>query len=403
MSFVKSDLLVIAFLSILIGIVVGMVDTVFGKGLLVVTQLRLEYFMPLILFLGPVGMIFTYFLLKYGKSSSQGMSLVFQTGHKEKKYIPKRLTAFVIIGSWLTHLFGGSAGREGAAIQIGSSISLAICRFFKRLDASRFVIIGMSAGFAGLYGTPIAASFFALEVLTIGTLRYDALLPTLLSAFAASMTSDFLGLKKFHFKVTDLPALDLLLFVKLVIAGIAFSLVGAVFAYLLTYTKKLFIKKLPNPVRRVGIVGVVISILMIILFMGRYSGFGTNLTNLCFSQGAVKSYDWLLKAFLTIITLAAGFQGGEVTPLFAIGATFGFVLSSLLGLPNMFLAALGYATVFGSATNTYLAPIMIGSEIFGFESLPYFFIVMTVAFVFNGNQTIYGQQKIASFLNEDFN
>lgn len=396
--FIKSDLGMMLILSVLIGIVVGAIDTVFGRILIYLTDFRSEHSLLLIPFLAPAGMIFTYYFLKYGKNSSKGMGLVFKAGHQEEDNIPKRLVPFVILGTWITHLFGGSAGREGVAIQVGASISLAASSFMKRVDASQFIIMGMAAGFAGLFETPIAASFFALEVLTVGALRYDALLPTLFAAFAADVTSKWLGLEKFSVAIENAPSIDAGIFIKLIILGIIFGLCGGAFSSALNKMKNLFVEKLPNPVRRVGIVGGLLSLLLLLLFSGRYAGLGTNLIDASFSASTINPYDWLLKAVLTILTVAAGFQGGEVTPLFAIGSTLGVVLSSFFGLPTAFVAALGYVSVFGSATNTFLAPIMIGAEVFGFENLPYFFIVSSVAFVFNGNKSIYGNQKVAAIL-----
>lgn len=392
----KSNLGVMLILSILIGAIVGGVDTVFGRILIYLTDLRSERPLMFIPFLAPAGMLFTYYFLKYGKNSSQGMGLVFQAGHQEDDNIPKRLVPFVILGTWVTHLFGGSAGREGVAIQVGASISMAVHSFVKKIDSSQFIIIGMAAGFAGLFETPIAASFFALEVLTIGVLRYDILLPTLLAAFTANVTSKWLGLEKFSVAIESLPSIDIVIFIKLVILGVIFGLCGGGFAFLLNQAKNLLVEKIPNPVRRVGIIGVLISLLLLLLLSGRYAGLGTNLINESFFETTITPYDWLFKAVLTILTVAAGFQGGEVTPLFAIGSTLGVTLSTLFGLPTMLVAALGYASVFGGATNTLLAPIMIGAEVFGFETLPYFFIVCSVAFVCSGNKSIYGKQKIAA-------
>ncbi len=398
LPFIKENLGLMLILSVLIGVIVGVVDTIFGQILIYLTDLRSQHSLLLIPFLAPAGMLFTYYFLKYGKNSSKGMGLIFQAGHQEEDDIPKRLVPFVILGTWITHLFGGSAGREGVAIQVGASISLVAHSFMKRVDASQFIVIGMAAGFAGLFETPIAASFFALEVLTVGALRYDALLPTLFAAFSANITSKGLGLEKFSVAIKDSPSIDAGIFFKLVILGIIFGLCGGAFSTTLNKMKVLLVEKLPNPVRRVGIMGILLSVLLLLLFVGRYAGLGTNLINASFSAATIKPYDWLFKAILTILTVAAGFQGGEVTPLFAIGSTLGVVLSSIFALPATLVAALGYASVFGSATNTFLAPIMIGAEVFGFENLPYFFIVSSVAFVFNGNKSIYGNQKVTNML-----
>lgn len=390
----KQEVAIISLLSIFIGLIVGGVDTLFGRVLLTLTEFREAHFLYLIPFLAPVGMLFVYVFLNYGKTSSQGMGLIFQVGHNEEDLIPKRLTPFVIVGTWLTHLFGGSAGREGVAVQVGATVAHWIGKLIKGVDASQFIVIGMAAGFAGLFQTPIAASFFAMEVLVIGKLRYDALLPTMIAAFVASNTSAFLGLEKFSVAL-DVPiTFDIWFALKLIVLGIAFGFSGWAFSGSLKRAKGFLVKYIPNAVRRIGIVGIILSILFVLFFQGRYSGLGTNLISFSFNGGTIEIYDWLLKLIFTVLTVSAGFQGGEVTPLFAIGASLGVILAPVLGIPVVLAAALGYASVFGSATNTLLAPMLIGGEVFGFNYLPYFLIVCGIAFMCNGNRSIYGNQKI---------
>ena len=158
--------------------------------------------------------------------------------------------------------------------------------------------------------------------------------------------------------------------------------------------KKYFSNKFKNPYIKIMIIGTFLSIILFLLHKGRYSGLGTNLISLSFNDGKIYYYDWILKFLLTIITLSAGYQGGEVTPLFSIGASLGIILGSIFGLPIKFTAALGYAAVFGSATNTFLAPMFIGAEVFGFEYLPFFFVTCSLGYIFNGKQSIYSSQKI---------
>lgn len=390
----KQEVAIISVLSIFIGLIVGAVDTLFGRVLIALTEFREAHFLYLIPFLAPVGMLFVYLFLNYGKNSSQGMGLIFRVGHNEEAMIPKRLTPFVILGTWLTHLFGGSAGREGVAVQLGATVSHWVGKIVKGVDASQFIVIGMAAGFAGLFQTPVAASFFAMEVLIIGKLRYDALLPTLIAAFVASNTSASLGLEKFSVAL-DIPVtFDVWFALKLVVLGMAFGLAGWAFSGSLKWAKNALATYIPNAVRRIGIVGVALSILLMLFFQGRYSGLGTNLISFSFNGGTIEMYDWALKLLFTVITVSAGFQGGEVTPLFAIGASLGVILAPVLGIPVVLAAALGYASVFGSATNTLLAPMLIGGEVFGFNYLPYFLIVCGIAFICNGNRSIYGNQKI---------
>lgn len=383
----------------LIGVIVGVIDTIFGLGLLKVSEIRdnnLFFFIP---FLPVAGIIIVLLYKKFSSKSLKGMSLIFETGHGNNEKIPKMLIPLVMISTWLTHLFGGSAGREGVSVQLGAAISHNIGRKLKLPDNSRVLMIaGMAAGFAGLFQTPLAATFFAMEVMVAGTLIYDALLPALAGSYVASYTSHYLGLEKFSFVIKDNLDINFSTIIKLAIIGILFGIVGGGFAHVLDYSKRFFAKIMVNPLKRIFIMGCGLSLLLLVLGMGRYAGLGTNLIGDSFNGGSINYYDWFFKFSLTILTLSAGYHGGEVTPLFAIGATLGVVAASILGLPPMLIGALGYAAVFGSATNTLIAPILIGIEIFGSNNTLLFVLVCSIAYVFNGNRSIYKSQKGYNYL-----
>ena len=203
-----------------------------------------------------------------------------------------------------------------------------------------------------------------------------------------------MGLEKFSFVLPGTLVFSWGLLVKLLLVAVCFSLAGRYFAQLLKFSKQFWSTKIANPLVRIGLVSLFLSLLFLMFHFGRYSGLGTNLIQSSFAGGSIYSYDWLLKFVLTILTLSIGFPGGEVTPLFAIGATLGVFLASVLGLPIVFIAAFGYIAVFGSATNTLLAPILIGGEVFGWENLPYFILICCISFALNGNHSIYGRQKM---------
>lgn len=253
----------------------------------------------------------------------------------------------------------------------------------------------MAAGFAGLFGTPMAATIFALEVLAFGVVEYTALFPALIAAFTAYAVSTMLGLPHFHVDINVIPEMNIKNVALVVIAAICFSLTGMLFAILLKYFKGKAEMIFKAPLKRIFFGGILVAILVILLWNGRYSGLGTNLIDSSFGIGAGKIYyyDWILKILLTVLTLSIGFQGGEVTPLFAIGASLGFLIAGLLGLPVMFLAAIGYATVFGAATNTFLASFLIGIEIFGYKMAPFLFIACAISYIFSGEISIYSKQK----------
>jgi len=390
-------LILLGIAGIPIGAVIGALDALFGTVLLKITDIRNlhpVYFIP---FLSLAGIVISYSYLKFGGKSSKGMNLIFEVGHGRDEVIPLRLIPFIISGTWLTHLFGGSAGREGVAVQIGATFSHWAGKKLPIKNASNiFLVTGMAAGFAGLFETPIAAVVFAMEVLVAGALEYRALLPAITASFTASTVSRLLGLEKFTFALNGKGDLSIDIIWKLIVLGLIFGIVGGTFAWVLKWVKGFLAKKLENPIVRIAIAGVFLSILFLIFHKGRYSGLGTNLIAGSFQGGQIYSYDWILKFILTILTLAAGFQGGEVTPLFSIGASLGVLLAGIFHLPIELVAALGYVSVFGSATNTFFAPVIIGGEVFGYEYLPYFFIVCAFAYIFNMNKSIYSLQKMVN-------
>ncbi|EPV37065.1 voltage-gated chloride channel family protein [Streptococcus sp. R4] len=380
--------------SLLIGGVVGAITAVFGRVLLFLTAFRSDYIAYLLPFLSIVGLFIVFVYQKFGGKSVKGMGLVFEVGHGNEETIPKRLVPLVILTTWLTHLFGGSAGREGVAVQIGATVSHYFQKYCRLQNASQlFLVMGMAAGFAGLFQTPLAATFFAIEVLVVGRLMVSYVLPSLIAALTANFVSHSLGLEKFSHSIATSMALTPDIILKLLVLGLCFGLCGNLFAYLLTKAKLIASSRLLNPYKRIFTLGLLSTFLLFIFHFGRYSGLGTNLIEASFTNKNLYDYDWLLKLCLTVITLAAGYQGGEVTPLFAIGASLGVIIAPILGLPVILVAALGYTSVFGSATNTLLGPILIGGEVFGFANTPYFVIVCLVAYSISHAHTIYGAQS----------
>lgn len=388
--------LVLILAAIPTGIAVGAVDAVFGRVLLYLGSVRDAHVMWLVPFLGLVGAAMAWAYKHYGKGCEGGMGMVFEAGHGERGEIPLRLVPFVMCATWLTHLFGGSAGREGVAVQLGAAISHRVGRLLRCKDAPRLMLItGIAAGFAGLFRTPFAATAFALEVLTAGRLEHRALLPAATAALCASVTSGLLGLEKFTFAVTELPVWDAALLIKLAALGLAFGLTGAAFTFLLKWCKKKAQTRLKDPILRIFVMGIALSAVLLALWKGRYCGLGTNLINASLAGETVYAWDWAAKLALTVLTLSAGYQGGEVTPLFSIGASLGAVLAGLLGLPAAFCAGLGYAAVFGSATNTLIAPALIAAEVFGWPCAPYALITCALAYAVNGNRSIYAGQRLS--------
>ena len=386
--------------ALLIGSIVGIIDTIFGRLLLEIGELRSDYLLFLLPFLAPCGLFITYLNRSYGGKSQKGMELLFEVGEGREKDIPKRLIPLTILSTWLTHLFGGSAGREGVAVQLGGTVAHALRREGLGPDASRiYLVTGMAAGFGGLFQTPLAAIFFAMEVLVVGRIEWWALYPATIAAFVASWTSHTLGLEKFTQHLSDQFSLSPLVFFQLLLLGVIFGLTGKLFAYLLGKFKQGFAKAFVNPYVRIGVVGLGLSILLYLIGTGRYTGLGTNLISQSFAGADGKSLitgaDWILKLLFTVTTIAAGYKGGEVTPLFSIGASLGVWLAPIFGLPVYLVAALGYAAVFAGATSTTIGPILIGCEVFGFQYWPAFLLVCLVATRLFPALSIYGGQKVS--------
>lgn len=406
----SQPILVVA--ALLLGAIVGVLTAFFGQVLQRVGDIRDAhplYWIPA-LALGGAAIVLTY--RKFGKGSERGMGIIFDVAHGKEREIPLRLIPLIMATTWVTHLFGGSSGREGVAMQIGATLGHNISSKIHVENAPRILLVaGMAAGFAGLFQTPLAAIAISLEILLAGHLEMAALLPAAVAAFTACKVSQMFGETTaitmndiFPNDITRIiwndSGLDIYFILRLAVLGVIFGIVGGGFAKILHLSKKFFAEKFPNPVKRVAIMGIALSALLLLCWQGRYSGLGTNLTDMIFSGSAqdtansIYAWDWLLKMLFTIVTLSVGFQGGEVTPLFTIGATLGTAVATIAGVPLPLAAALGYAAVFGAATNTLFAPILVGAEIFGFDLLPTFFIVCTVAYVCNGGQCIYGQKKI---------
>lgn len=385
---------------IVIGVVVGLFDVIFGKGLHLVSNIREQYMMWLLPFLAPVGVLLVWSLDRFGGSSKQGMGLVFRVAHGVEREIPFRLIPFVTIGTWLTHLFGGSAGREGVAVQIGATCSHMVEKLTRNEENKErtklFLVAGMAAGFSGLFGTPFAALLFGLEVLVVGAIHYEALFLTFSASFVANYVTKLCGLEHFSYPLNLSIELDWKLFFIMIVLGVVFGMVGGSFAFLLKKVKYILptLRGMKDAKYRIFYGGLLLSVCLFLLDRGRYSGLGTNLIHFAFYENSqLHSYDWLLKLLFTVLTLALGYLGGEVTPLFSIGASIGGILAPLVGIPVVFGAALGYVGVFCGATNTFFAPIFIGGEIFGFEYLPYFFIICVIGKIISGTNTIYGEQK----------
>jgi H+/Cl- antiporter ClcA len=381
--------------SLVVGIIVGSLSAFFLVSLDFVTIKQTDY--RWLLFLLPFGGAFISFLYKrFGNNAIKGNNLIIEQANGEEENIPLRLVPLTLFGTLVTHLFGGSAGREGTAVQMGGAVAEFTGKIFKlnKFDRKIIIICGISAGFSSVFGTPLAGTIFGLEVLSLGLIKHDALVPSFLSAFFANIVTLSYGVNHTHYSIGVIPELNSILVIKLITAGIAFGIVGLALSRSIIIIKKFYIKWMPDPVIRSFVGGIVIILLAFLVGTRDYLGLSLPLLQQAF-DGTSEVFAFLWKLVFTAFTLGAGFQGGEVTPLFEIGATFGSTLSTVLMLPTAFLAALGFIGVFTGATNTPITCFIMGVELFGSEGAVYIFLICVISYLFSGNSGIYSSQIIS--------
>lgn len=369
---------------------------------------------PWLLYLLPLaGLVIVYLYQVAGKNAEGGNNLILDEINEPGAGVPGRMAPLVLVGTVATHLFGGSAGREGTAVQIGASISERFCIWFKLGEEERRLMLmaGIAAGFGACFGTPLAGTIFALEVLAVGRIRFDAVIPALFAACIADLVCTAWGAPHTQYRIGYLEQIvhwkyhmefNVLLTGKVMLAAVAFGLAGYLFGELMHLIKDLFKVVLKNSYVIVFVGGLIIIGLVHLIGNTDYMGLGVTATReggvsilSAFEPGGAQWYSWALKLLLTAITLAAGFKGGEVTPLFFIGATLGNTLAWLMDAPVDLFAALGFLAVFAAATNTPLACTIMGVELFGADNLVYFAIACFVAYSFSGHTGIYGSQRVA--------
>lgn len=363
----------------------------------------------------PLAGILIYCLYRrWGQSAEAGNNLIMDEIHAPGGGVPFRMAPLVLLTTVITHLFGGSAGREGTAVQMGGSVA----DFFSaklglgQEDRRILLISGMAAGFGAVFGTPVTGAIFALEVLAIGRIKYDALLPCLFASLIADITCNSLAIHHTQYTISfsdaafpgflNYIAFDVVLLLKVIGASICFGLASYVFAEL-SHCIKAQSQQLFRVKWLIPVVGAVL-VLSISGVLGTYDYLGLGVTSpnvdgvsiiAAFQEGGADTWSWFWKLLLTAITLGMGFKGGEVTPLFFIGATLGNTLAVLMGVPIDLLAGLGFIAVFAGATNTPLACTMMGVELFGGEHLIYYAVACFTAYYFSGHSGIYQSQRMA--------
>lgn len=381
-------------LCVLIGIFSGSASAFFLVSLEWVTQFREHNI--LIIWLLPmgglaIGLLYHY----YGKEVVKGNNLLLEEYESPKKTIPLKMAPLVLIGTLITHLFGGSAGREGTAVQMGGAIADQFTKLLKlnNFDRKTLIILGISAGFASVFGTPLAGALFALEVLYFSKINFKSIVFSFLVAYMAHFTVEFWQVKHTHYHIPVIPAMTTINLMWIIIVGILFGLTAMLFSRTTHFWGRLFSKTINYPPLRPFVGGIILAFAIYFIGTTKYIGLGVPTIVDSFSNPNA-SYDFLLKILFTGFTLGAGFKGGEVTPLFYIGAILGSALSIYVPLPIALLAGMGFVAVFSGATHTPIACTVMGMELFGIESGVFIGIACVVAYFSSGSIGIYHSQIV---------
>lgn len=378
-------------LSIITGVITGVVGGFFHKAIEFVTKLRTENgYIILLLPIGGVAIALLYRLCNHPLNTNTVIQ-----GANDGEYVPPLITPFIFIGATITHLLGGSAGREGAALQIGGGIGATIGQtiHLTRIELKTMVVCGMAGAFSAIFTTPVTAAVFAVEVATIGNIHYFQLLPSLIASLVAFTITKSLGNNILSYTVA-IPEITTMTSLKVMILAILVGLLGIIFCLTLQKTE-LLMKKLFKKDWLIALSGGVIIILMTLIVGNQdYNGTGMNIINKALAGKAIL-YAFILKLLFTAVTLGAGLKGGEIVPAFFVGATFGVTASLVLGLDPTFGAAIGMICMFCSITNCMLAAAILGAELFGAKGILFFALACIVSHIVSGNFGLYSKQKLS--------
>lgn len=379
--------------SAFVGLFVGAFSTLFAFCLRQVTSFRTENpWLILCLPLAGVVIVFLYGVFRY--KNDKGTNMVLSSIHAEAE-VPFRMAPLIFISTIITHLFGGSAGREGAALQLGGSIGQQLGKLFRFDEKDQRVVVmcGMSAAFSAIFGTPIAASIFSMEVVSVGVMYYAALVPCVFSSLVASKFATHMGIGPNVFKIRQMPLFQVVPSLKIIGLALCCAALSVVFCMALHSLGDFYRNKLKNPYIRIIVSSLVIILLTIILQTDDYMGAGVPVIQRAI-QGNVEPLAFVWKIVFTALTLEAGFKGGEIVPSFFVGATFGCLFGHILGISPSLCGAVGMMSVFCGVTNCPITSMLIAFELFGYHGVPFFLLGISVSYLMSGYYGLYHDQTI---------
>lgn len=383
-------------ISIVIGVVAGLASTLIFVAFDISNKVRslhhwLIYFLPF------VGFGIGYLIKKYGSPIERGTHLLIDEIHQPKSFIPKRMSPIIFITSILTQLFGGSAGREAPAVQLSGALIDHLSHILKVSEDNRKIclIASIGAGFAGVFGLPLAGAIYGLEITALGNLRYSAIFPCFVSALVASTIPELFDIVHPHifYVISEFSPIHFGTLMSLIVAGLVFGLAARFFIAAIHLASDVFYKYIRYLPLRTMVGGIVIMLLTLFTAHQQYNGLGTDKIIASFYV-QIEFYDFFNKTIFTAITLGSGFKGGEITPLFYVGATLGNALGAVLNLPLSLLAGLGLVSLFSGASKAPLTSIILAVELFGMNVATYAIITCLLAALFSGNCGLYRRKKL---------
>ncbi|MDR0992080.1 MAG: chloride channel protein [Ruminococcus sp.] len=384
-----------AVIAVPIGVIIGVAVSLFRYAILLSNEVHDKYSTLFLLLLPVAGLAIVFLYKKAGFPDDNGTDDVIIAAHKGPEVISWKKAPLIFVTSVITHLFGGSAGCEGASLQIGGGMAVPVAGFLKmgKNDSCLLIMMAMAAAFSGLLGCPLGASVFAAEVAIVGALSYSALLPCIIASVASYGATTFLGLYKEEYRVVGLiDTVKPLDFGQVVILGLCSAVAGIAFCRAMKFSKKIFKERFSNPYLRIIVGGLLVAGITLILGTNMYSGAGYETILQSFSANSMPIYVFIIKIVLTALTLGSGFRGGEILPSFFIGATMGNAVAGILGMPVSVGAAIGFIAVFTAVTNCPIAAIILSAELFGGDGLFFFGTAIIISYMFAIYDGLYSAQ-----------